>query len=66
MKVNLISIRQLYDDDLHVHFDKRRCYVLKEDEDCIITGIKTCNNCCQMNTVVDTLNMNVQIHDMEL
>lgn len=65
MKANLISIGQLCDDDLHVHFDKNRCY-LKEDEECIITGTRTSDNFYQMNAVVDTISMTMEVHGMEL
>lgn len=63
IKVNLIIIN---DNDLHVHFDKRRYYVLKENEKCIITGTRTSDNCYQINIVVDMISMNLSMHDMEL
>lgn len=59
MKENLISMSELCDDDLHLHFDKRRCDVLKEDEECIIIRTRTSNNCYQMNKTNASGNMNV-------
>lgn len=66
MKANLIRISQLCDEDLSVYFNKRRCYMIKEDEECIIARIRTAENCYQMNVVMDNISMIVQIHDMEL
>lgn len=66
MKTNLINISQLCDKDLLVFFDKRRFYVITEDEEYIITGTKTLDNCYQMNVVVESNNMTIQIYDVEL
>lgn len=38
MKANQISVTQLYDDDLDVHFDKRHYFVVKDKGECIIIG----------------------------
>lgn len=62
----MIIISQLCDDDLHVHFDKRQCYVLKEDEECVIIGTRILDNCYQINKAIDSISMNVQIHDIAL
>lgn len=64
LKAKQISISQLCDEDLHVHFAKRRCYVLKEGKECVLTRIRTSNNCYQMNEIIYSINMNVQMHDM--
>lgn len=46
--------------------DKRRCYVLKKDEDIIIIRTRTSTNCYQMNETINSISMNVQMHDVEL
>lgn len=38
MKANLISVSQLYDGELDVHFDTRHCYVVKDNGECIVIG----------------------------
>ena len=42
---NLISISQLCDDDLHVKFDKSSCYVLNNDDNCLMVGNRSVDNC---------------------
>lgn len=49
-----------------VYFDKRPCYVLKEDKECIIAETRTSDNCYQMNVDMNTISMIVQMYDMEL
>lgn len=66
MKANLISVSQLCDDDLDAHFDKRRFYVVREDGECIITGKRTYDNYYQMNTVIESICMEVKLHDTKL
>lgn len=45
-----------------MHFDKRWCYVLKENEECIIIGTRIIDNCYEMNTIVET----IKVHNKEL
>lgn len=66
MKTNWISISQLCDDDLHIHFDKRKCYLLSEDDKCIIIGTRTSDVCYQMNEIADSFSMKAKINGMEL
>lgn len=42
---NLISISQLCDDDLHVKFDKNSCQVFDKANICVMTGIRSGDNC---------------------
>lgn len=42
------------------------CYVFKEDKECIITGTRTTDNYYQMNIVVDTISMTIQVYDIEV
>lgn len=39
--------------------------MIKEDEEYIITGTKTVDNYYQMNVVVESNNMTIQIYDAE-
>ena len=45
LKANLISIRQLCDDDLRVSFDKLSCEVLNRANTCVMEGIRSKDNC---------------------
>lgn len=45
MKANLISISELCDENLLVYYDKRKRYVIKEDEEMHHNGTRTTNNC---------------------
>lgn len=49
-----------------MYFDKRRYYVIKEDEERIIVGTRTDDNCYQMNVVTYSFSMTAKVHDMEL
>lgn len=49
-----------------VYFNKRRCYVVKEDGEYIIMGTRTTDNGYQMNVVTDSLSMIAKVHEMEL
>ncbi|XP_012852378.1 PREDICTED: uncharacterized protein LOC105971989 [Erythranthe guttata] len=42
---NLISISQLCDQDLEVRFNKFTCRVLDKDENCVIQGTRSSDNC---------------------
>ncbi|XP_012834159.1 PREDICTED: uncharacterized protein LOC105955000 [Erythranthe guttata] len=42
---NLISISQLCDQDLEVRFNKFACRVLDKDENCVIQGTRSSDNC---------------------
>lgn len=63
IKANLLSISHLCDEDLMVYFDKRRCYVVKKDEEYIIMGTKIADNCY---AVVDSVSITAKIDDVEL
>ncbi|XP_051149296.1 uncharacterized protein LOC127264013 [Andrographis paniculata] len=45
LSTNLISISQLCDDDLHVKFTKDSCEVYDTAQKCVMTGIRSKNNC---------------------
>lgn len=52
MKVNLIIISHLCDEDMLVYVDKRKCYVTKGNEKYNLTGTRTVDNYYQMNVVI--------------
>lgn len=66
MKVNLISKSQLYDEDLMGYFDKRRCYVVKEDEEYNIMRTRSADNFYQMNAVTNSFSMIANVLAVEL
>ena len=45
LKVNLLSISQIYDQDFMVLFSKGKCLVLNESEKKLISGVHTLDNC---------------------
>ncbi|XP_051113172.1 uncharacterized protein LOC127239187 [Andrographis paniculata] len=45
LSTNLISISQLCDDDLHVKFTKNSCEVYDTEQKCVMTGVRSKNNC---------------------
>lgn len=66
MKANLISVSKLCDDDLDVPFNKRQCYLVRDNRECIIIGKRTLDNCCQISTVIGLVCLEVKLHAMEL
>ena len=45
LRVNLMSISQIYDQDFMVLFSKGKCLVLDESENQLISGLHTLDNC---------------------
>ena len=45
LKANLISISQLYDQDLFVKFTKGKCSVLNQADQCVMEGKRSSDNC---------------------
>ncbi|XP_073277717.1 uncharacterized protein [Primulina huaijiensis] len=61
---NLISISQLFDDNLLVKFGKHKCEVFDEANICIMTGTRSSDNCCQISE--EPLCKHVQITEHDL
>ena len=49
LKANLISISQLCDDDLYVKFNKQSCEVFNKDNSCVLTALRSSDNCYKIN-----------------
>ena len=45
LKANLISISQLCDQELFVSFSKNECRVLDKEENCVMEGSRSSDNC---------------------
>ena len=45
LKVNLLSISQIYDIGLNVLFTKYECEILDGGGDCMCVGVRTADNC---------------------
>ena len=45
LRVNLLSISQIYDQDFMVLFSKGKCLVMNEFGKKLISGVRTLNNC---------------------
>jgi hypothetical protein len=52
LKANLISISQLCDDDLFVKFDKSTCEVFDKTNVCVLTGVRSSDNCYKVGNKV--------------
>lgn len=66
MKANLISVSQLCDDDVDVCFDKRQCYVVKDNGERIIIRKRSSDSYYQMNIIIESMCLEIKLHDMEL
>ncbi|KAL3625690.1 hypothetical protein CASFOL_030219 [Castilleja foliolosa] len=49
---NLISVSRLCDEGFNVSFTRERCNVYNNEDECILTGNRTSNNCYQINRKV--------------
>ena len=45
LKVNLLSITQICDEDFLVQFSKKGCLILNEEAVQVLKGLRTTNNC---------------------
>ena len=45
LKVNLLSITQIYDEDFLVQFSKKGCLILNEEGVQVLKGLRTTDNC---------------------
>ena len=45
LKANLISICQLFDDNLFVRFTKKNCFVVDDSEKSVMEGVRSSDNC---------------------
>ena len=44
LKVNLISISQIYDLGLNVHFTSKKCHVFDSSDNCVLEGSRSLDN----------------------
>ena len=45
LKVNLLSITQIFDEDFLVQFSKKGCLILNEEGVQVLKGLRTTDNC---------------------
>ena len=53
LRVNLLSISQICDQDFMVLFSKGKCLVMDESGKKLISGVRILDNCCVVETYVD-------------
>ncbi|XP_075650007.1 uncharacterized protein LOC142620533 [Castanea sativa] len=56
LRVNLLSISQIFDQDFMVLFSKGKCLVLDKSGKKLISGVRTLDNCYSLNGVVERKN----------
>ena len=52
LRVNLLSINQICDQDFMVLFSKGKCLVMDESGKKLISGVRILDNCCVVETYV--------------
>ena len=66
LRVNLLSISQIYDQDFMVLFSKGKCLVLDESENQLISGLHTLDNCYGLVPDADIVCNSIQLPNEDL
>ena len=66
LKVNLLSISQISDQDFMVLFSKRKCLVLDESRKKLISGVRTLDNCYGLVLDADIVCNNIRLPNEDL
>ena len=66
LKVNLLSISQIYNNGLNVLFTKYECEILDDGGDCICVQIRTADNCYGITPSINHKCYSVKINQVDL
>ena len=54
LKANLISISQIWDLNLNVNFNHKKCVIINADGKCVLEGFRSPDNCCTLTSPLHT------------
>ena len=66
LRVNLLSITQICDQDFMILFSKRKCIVLNESREHLISGVRTLDNCYGLVPDADIVCNSIRLPNGEL
>ena len=66
LKVNLLSISQICDQDFMVLFSKRKCLVMDESRKKLISGVRILDNCYELVPDVDIVCNSIRLPNEDL